>query len=159
MDKVKQAVKDSGAAEAISDMPADKKRYYDKPVVSVGMNKAEGGPSGMYGYLGEMYDETRGESREIYGRKLDVELSLDIRSPAGGGDECTAVFSKLVTALDRLGSGIRIRECACGDVSYDRNLDMYCMRGSVSFTAFIYAEKEESGDRFTDFTLKGEIIG
>lgn len=160
IDKIKNVIKDGQVAASISDMPGGKKYRFTTPVVSVGLAGSSGMSAGFLGYIGTEYDADTDTYSEIYGKRLELKLSLDIRTPAGdlGGDECIAVFSQIVNLLEDLGSGIKVREYSCGDVSYDKNLDMYCCRAEVSCTAFLYAKKSDDSTEFTDFTLKGELV-
>lgn len=160
IDRVKRAIKDSGISAAVTDHPGDLQNRFDGPVIFVGFSSGSGVSAGFLGYIGTEYDENADEYYEIYGKKLDITLSLDIRSPLTkkGGAECTAVFSDIVCAVDDLGNGIKVREISCGDVFYDKVPNMYCCRAELKCTAFLYARKTDDSSEFTDFKLKGELV-
>ena len=50
-----------------------------KAVVSV--RKCQVGPAGFQDYLGERFDKDSGQWRELYGRKAELTLGLDLYAP------------------------------------------------------------------------------
>ena len=157
--KIKEKLSADGEFYVISDMTGSEKRRFDKPVVSVGLLGGNGSSPGFLNYIGVEYDASKDKYDEIYGKRMDLTFSVDVRCHRENeeGSNCISVLSKVFQLLDDIGSGIRIREITCGDVSYDRTLGMYCCRAEVALTAFLYGKIEEDSTEFTKFTLKGEL--
>ena len=70
-----------------------------KAVVSV--RKCQVGPAGFQDYLGERFDEDSGQWRELYGRKAELTLGLDLYAPeeTEGAELERAVFTGNFTGI------------------------------------------------------------
>lgn len=81
-------------------------------VAVVSLRGCEGGPAGFRDYLGERYDPERKVWEELYGRRAELTLGLDLYAPKSGGEAgCAALFAKLSEALadGRTGGAVRTR--------------------------------------------------
>lgn len=129
---------------------------YAAPVTAVDVADAGSRPVGFGDYLGESYDETEGTVRELYGRQLDVTVSLEVRAPAAA--ECeTAMETAAQTLLCALPSGIRPGELSWEAVSWDRHNQLFLRRGRLRCRAAFTAETDPESGTLLDFTLKGVV--
>lgn len=79
------------------------------------------GPAGFQDYLGERFDRDSGQWTELYGRKAELTLGLDLYAPEEmeGAAMETALF-RLARALVRGGpEGVSIREFSYGETEHD----------------------------------------
>lgn len=159
IEKIKSEIAGAGIPASVTGWQGKQKYRYDQPVISVSVGKTTGTDAGFSGYIGLEYDEEKDTYVELYGKKLDMTLILDIFAPADekGGVSCSEVFAALAAVLGDIGGGIKIREISCGDVSYDRDTDMYKCRAEANFTAYLYAKAQDDTE-FLTFTLKGELV-
>ena len=52
-----------------------------RPTAVVSVRKCQVGPAGFQDYLGEQFDKDSGQWRELYGRKAELTLGLDLYAP------------------------------------------------------------------------------
>ena len=76
---VVQALNDAGV-RAVEAFPEGLSRDYGGPVAAVAVGTAEGKALGFCNYLGERYDEAAGTVRELYGKQLEGEITVEIRA-------------------------------------------------------------------------------
>ena len=128
----------------------------DEAVAAVSLRGCEGGPAGFQDYLGQQYDPESGLWRELYGRRAQVTLGLDIRASRSGGERaCTQMFSAMVQALTVGGpEGMRLQELSCGETVFDEAEGLFRLPVKAVGVVFLYAVTDENGS-FTDFTVKG----
>lgn len=127
------------------------------PVAAVSLRECRAAGSGFGDYLGERFDEESGVWQELYGKRLELRLGLDLYA---AGEEAAqkiqAAFDKLVQTLQNGGpEGIRIKGISCGETVYDRESRMFRRTVEAECSAYLYAVAEEGG-AFLDFTIKGE---
>ncbi|MEI3141566.1 MAG: hypothetical protein V8S34_08605 [Lawsonibacter sp.] len=68
------------------------------------MRKCQVGPAGFQDYLGERFDEDSGQWTELYGRKAELTLGLDLYAPEETeGAAMEAALFRLARALVRGG--------------------------------------------------------
>lgn len=140
------------AAEAY---PGDAKKYTG-PVVTVDVAEAEGKALGLGNYLGEYYDETAGTVRELYGKQMDVTISLEVR--ASLATDCETTMEAAADALmGALPSGLKPGELAWGAANWDGDSGLFLRRGSLRCRAIFTAKADEESGTLLDFTLKGVI--
>ena len=93
LEQVKAAVAaalNKAGVRAVLEYGPERAKCYDGAVISVGVRKSECRQAGLCDYLGEQEDPETGLSRELYGRRLELSLSLDAgnesvdRDTAGG---------------------------------------------------------------------------
>ena len=92
-----------------------------RPTAVVSVRKCQVGPAGFQDYLGERFDRDSGQWTELYGRKAELTLGLDLYAPeeTEGAAMETALF-RLARALVRGGpEGVSIREFSCGETEHD----------------------------------------
>lgn len=153
-DAVIAAIKNAGVA-AVPAYEGREKRY-DGPVAAVDVAAAEGKPVGLCGYLGEVFDETAGKTREVYGLQMEVTVSVEVRAIAASGCEA-AMETAAETLMHGLPAGIKTGAMAWSGLSWDKESAMFLRRGTLTGrAAFIAEDRTETGE-FLDFILKGTM--
>ena len=126
------------------------------PFVLVSLRRCDALSGGFQEYLGELYNENTGAWEEFYGKKLELELGLDLYAPeAASEDALQELAEKLVQALTlEQPQGLRVGEITCGGIEWDRN--QRCLRQEITAkcTAWLRAVCADSGE-FLDFELRG----
>lgn len=132
-------------------------KRYSGAVVAVDVAEASGKPMAMGSYLGETYDEENGTVRELYGRQLSVNISLEVR--AGAAEDCETGCETAADALlsGGLPSGLRFEEQSWKAISWDKNNQMFLRKGSVKANAYFIAQTDQETGVLLDFTLKGVL--
>lgn len=157
VDAVVEILHGSGmeAASSYSSKPAIRRKT---PVVAVGIKSAGAVSRGYFDYLGLRLDEADMRYKELYGRQLGLVLSVDLFSPATegcGAPKCREMFGQIVDAFSSsLPSGLKAGPISCGNLSFDKELNLFHLPCTVEAQAFIYATVDDGGE-FTDFVLKG----
>ena len=138
-------------------IPGASKRHA-APIVTVGLQTGAAMSCGQVDYLGIKTDET-GASRELYAKRVELTLGLDIWAPRtenGGAQACADLFGTMAAQIPTLPSGIRVREITCGETRFDETAGMYLCPASMTTAVYLYAEADEYGI-FTDFYVKGVL--
>ena len=85
LNQVKEAILsalEGAGLTALGRFGTQAERSYTGPVAVIGVAQAAGKPMGLGGYLGTVYDPDAGTEREIYGRMLEVTVSVTSTPPA-----------------------------------------------------------------------------
>ncbi|MEY8387177.1 hypothetical protein AALC17_07740 [Oscillospiraceae bacterium 38-13] len=153
-DAVISALREGGlAAEAA--FPARWAPEGKNPLATVGVEAAEGKHMAFSGYLGERTSPS-GRVREIYGRRLEGVISVDIRAERAldcesGGETAAAVL------LGGLPEGIRPGELAWEALAWEKETGLFLRRGRLRCEALFLAEAGEESEVFLNFILKGVL--
>lgn len=155
---LKEAVESAGGRAVLAFPPEEAKRY-DVPVVAVGLRTGESRGAALQSYLGLRTDPDTLLSREVYGMRLELTVSLDVYAPASlGAAGCDGALETLHTAVLReLPRGLAPGELKWEDAVWDGDTAMFLRKGSLQCAAFFTAERSEDGEAFTDFILKGAV--
>ena len=151
-DAVIDALRESGLQAEIafpSKWTADRKRA----LASVSVGAAEGKNLGFAGYLGEIR-EPSGTVREVYGKRLEGSVTVDIRAERAAVCEEAADLATNVL-LGELPEGIRPGELRWEALSWETKTGLFLRRGSLRCEALFLAESTEDTGVFLDFILKG----
>ena len=126
-----------------------------KAVVSV--RKCQVGPAGFQDYLGERFDRDSGQWTELYGRKAELTLGLDLYAPEE--TEGAAMETALARALVRGGpEGVSIREFSCGETEHDSKARL--LRRSVRAVCVVcLTGEEEPAAAFSEIEVRGGLKG
>lgn len=129
-----------------------------EPVVAVSVRKAEESGAAAWDYLGERYDAQRGSWDELYGRRVELTLGLDLYVPGGddGGKECQSLFDAVSQALAGARGWMRPHTLRRGEVSYREEEDRFVCPVEAECTVFLCAVAGESGE-FREFTVRGKL--
>ena len=128
--------------------------------VSVAVEAYRVSGSGMGDYLGTRAASGGQGEKELFGRRLELTLGLDVFAPFGGtagAAACDRAADALRLALAALPAGVKLLEMDCGEVSADEALGAYRCRCEAKCVAFLVAETDGEAPEFTDFKLKGSV--
>lgn len=162
LEQVKKALVDAleraGVAARTAFSPGWAQRY-SEPVVAVGLRMGESRGGALSSYLGQQVDPETLESREIYGMRLELTLSLDIYCPpergAAGCDGALEALHQVL--LEGLPAGLRPAELKWEELRWDEDTSMFLRRGSLACGAYFTAAASEEGLMLSDFILKGVL--
>lgn len=134
-------------------------KAYMEPVVAVGLRTGESRGGALNSYLGQRFDPDTRMTREVYGMRLDLTLSLDIYCPPrDGAAGCDGVLETLhQIMLEGLPSGLRPSELKWEEAVWDKDTSMFLRRGSLACSAFFVAAASDDGLLLSDFILKGVV--
>ena len=148
-----QALNQAGIT-ALEAFPEGWARSYGGVVAAVAVGAAEGKVLGFCNYLGERYDESDGTVRELYGKQLEGEITVDLRAEKAA--DCEAGCERAAEVLlGGLPDGVRPGELRWEALTWERATGLFLRRGSLRCRALFLAESREDGALFLDFILKG----
>lgn len=155
---VVEAIERAGCA-AVAAYDEERMKRYPDAVCAVGVRTAGIAEAGCAAYLGQRVDEATQSTREVYGRRMTLVLSLDIYAPrekkaAGCETAAEAVTQALMTELP---AGLRVKELHWDETAWDKVSGRFHRSGRAEYAAYFTAEKAEDGTVFTDFILKGTV--
>ena len=152
---VLQALRGAGIT-ALEAYPAQWTRKYAGAAVTVDVGTVDGAVMGFCNYLGEVYDQTAGTVRELYGKQLEAEIWVDVYG--GKATECQEGCCQTADVLlGGLPSGIRPGELSWEGLVWEKETALVRRRGRLRCRAFFVAEATEDADVFLDFQLKGVV--
>lgn len=158
LNQVKEAILsalEGAGLRALGRFGTQAERSYTGPVAVIGVAQAAGKPMGLGGYLGTVYDPDAGTEQEIYGRILEVTVSVDVYAP-GGADACeSAMETAAETLMAGLPAGLRLRSLQWGQTEWDEDSGLYLRRGTAEYTAQFTATASAETGEILDFELKG----
>lgn len=161
LEQVKRAVAaalERAGVRAVTAWEPEVLKRYDGAVVAVGVRRCVCEQAGLWDYLGE---ETAagGGSREVYGRRLELTLSLDAWADASvGALACQAALERACEALAAgLPAGLKAGEMAWEAVEWDGETGMFLRRGTLRCSAVLLAKAQAETGELTDFILKGVL--
>ena len=140
--------------------PKSGREELEAPVAVVSLRGCKAGPAGFQDYLGERYDQETGRWEELYGRKAELTLGLDLyQCRDGDGEDLQTAFDALAQALLQGGpEGLALVEFSCGETEYDAASRLLRRPVQAVCLAYLCAAAQE-GDLFTDFELRGGLKG
>ena len=143
--------------QAVTAWPEGGQSWRPGPVAAVSLRECRSLGSGFGDYLGERYDTESGHCQELYGKRLEVRLGLDLyAAEEGAAQRIQESFDKLMEAMQSgRPAGLKMTGLTCGETGYDQNLGLYCRPAEAVCIAYLYAVAEEGG-AFLDFEIKGE---
>nr|WP_325211338.1 hypothetical protein [uncultured Oscillibacter sp.] len=126
-------------------------------LATVSVGAAEGRALGLGGYLGETRGED-GQAREVYGKRLEGVISVDLRAQRAAECEAGAETAAAVL-LGKLPEGIRPGELSWEALAWEKQTGLFVRRGRLKCEALFLAEAGDEGPEFLDFILKGVLQG
>lgn len=153
---VVQALTAAGIHAAAA-LPVQVLPHLEAPAVAVGLQSAQASACALYDYLGVETGED-GSWREIYGRRLEATLSLEVYCPAalGGAGARAAAEAVAQVLLDGV-EGLRLGTFTVGACAYDADSALFVCPCTAEAAAYVYATVADDGETFTDFILKGVL--
>ena len=159
LNQVKQAVMtalEETGLQTKSRFSADSARRSTAPTAVVGVKQARGKAAAMGHYLG-LERTASGKERELYGRSLEVTVSVDVYT-AAGGDGCEEAMEQAAQALlEGLPSGLRLQSISWGETEWDGKSRLWLRRGTAEYLAQFLASADAESGEFLDFRLKGVL--
>ena len=148
-----RALKDAGIS-AMEAFPDSKAKAYPGAVATVAVGAAEGKMLGFCNYLGEIYDPEAGTMRELYGKQLESDITVDLRADRAADCEegCQRAAEVLLSGLP---AGIRPGELRWEALVWEKTTGMFLRKGHLQCQAVFVAQSQEDGELFLDFILKG----
>lgn len=127
------------------------------PLASVSVGAAAGRALGLGGYLGQTRDG-KGEVREVYGKRLEGVITVDVR--AERAEDCEMGGETAASALlGKLPEGIRPGELSWEALAWEKQTGLFLRRGKLRCEALFLAERGDQEPEFLDFILKGVLQG
>ena len=144
--------------QAMAAWPEERRCGPEQPVVLVSLDKLDCGPAAMQDYLGQRLDEESGQWRDLYGRKAQMTLALDVLAgPKAGMQACRGVFAQVVQAFQtEKPAGLTVRSLTGEEPEYDEKEGLLRLRCRLECAGWLYCAGEEAGT-FLDFILKGDV--
>lgn len=148
-------LRERGMAAVTAWAPGPRARR-DEAVAVVSLRSCQGGPAGLRDYLGERYDPETGRWEELFGKRAQIVLGLDVYAPRALGESgCAALFAKLSEALADGGpEGLAVQELSCGETRYVEDEGLFRCQAQAVCQVYLYARADEKGE-FTDFQVRG----
>lgn len=140
---------------AIRANPADRLPRISAPVVCIGVKQAKGSAAGFYDYLGTIDDPETGP-QELYGRRVDCAMQLEVISPLSGGAQTAEDAASAVMQAAGALCGVRVGSLTLGSVRCDAENAVFRCPVTVELSAYFYAVETDDGESLTDFILKGD---
>lgn len=145
----------AGGLEAETAFPGKWAAERKTPLATVAVGAAEGRALGFCGYLGETRGKD-GEAREVYGKRLEGVISVDIRAERAADCEEGSETAAAVL-LGRLPEGIRPGELSWEALVWEKQTGLFLRRGKLKCEALFLAEAGDEEPEFLDFILKGVL--
>lgn len=159
MNQVRDAVMEclkSAGLEAVQRMGLQAETYPSGAVAAVGVHQSSGQDMAFCSYLGQRYDPEKDTICELYGKRLEIELNVDIY--ALSPEKCEeAVEIAAEVLLAKLPGGIKPIEGQWEELKWDRERTLYFRQGTVRCTAYFTAACDEENPSLLDFELKGVV--
>lgn len=137
---------------AVAALPGSTLPLLQSPLVAVDVAKADCNQAGLYQYLGIL------KEREIYGRRLQATLQLDVYVPeAAGGKGAREAMTNVMNLLLQGVTQLSIGELSVNGCQYDANCDCFVGKILAPVSTYGYATRSDDGTEFVDFRLEGEL--
>ena len=112
--------------------------------------------AGFEHYLGEQYNEETAAWEELYGRKVELTLGLDLYARERESEGALQELVQQVAGVLTLGSpeGLHVERITCGETGWSE--EQRCLKKEIHAvcTAWLRAACTEGGE-FLDFELRG----
>ena len=152
-DAVIAALENAGMT-ALTAYPAQPVKCCQEVVAAVAVGTAQGSTIGFCNYLGEIYDDTEGTVREVYGKQLNGTIIVDIRAQSASACELGCETAAQVLDND-LPESIRMKEMTWEALAWEKETGMFVRRCILHCQALFVAKTADDETTFLDFQLKG----
>lgn len=125
-------------------------------VVSIRSCKAE--ESACSNYLGQRYDEQKGQWSELYGWAVSLLIGADIYAPVEKNvDEMYAMYERMAACWTQNQiKGLQVGEISCGNAVYEAGSRLMKLPVTMQCKAYFIAAADQQGE-FYDFRIEGEL--
>ena len=121
------------------------------PFVCVGLKSVKLTSSGLGNYIGVCTED--GQVKEMYGEKAELNLALDVYSPAAETEKCSEFADAVRCALYGV-DGVSAAEFSFGGIKYDADSRM--LLASCSAKVCAYLVREKLGSSLSEYSI-GEV--
>lgn len=144
---------------AVTAFEPEARRKWTGPVAAVSLAKVVCAPGGFQDYLGLRHNEKTGEDEELYGRAVELTLSLDIYGPRDSGEgQCRRTLDRMAEVLTSEGvAGLTVLELESGATEFLDSCGLYRLPVRCRCKAWLTAAASADGT-FVDFTVKGRRV-
>ena len=144
---------------AVTAMEPDSRKRWDGPVAAVSLSRVVCAAGGFRDYLGLRYNRDTGNEDEIYGRAVELTLSLDLYAPRNGGESaCQQALGVMAEALTCHGAGgLSVGELHTESVEFLERDGLYRLPVKCTCKGWLVAAVDSSG-AFVDFEVKGRKV-
>ncbi|MBD5134185.1 MAG: hypothetical protein HDT38_06925 [Clostridiales bacterium] len=145
--------------DAVTAMESARANRWRKAVAAVSLTKVVCTPGGFQDYLGVHTDPDTGKKRELYGREMELTLSVDIYAPRDGGERACQQAAEAVaeTLVCQGAAGLPVLEMETGRVEFLEQEGLYRQPASCRCKAWLTARIEEGGETFANFEVRGRM--
>lgn len=128
----------------------------EEPVVVVTVQEYTAATAGFEHYLGERYNEETANWEELYGRKVELTLGLDLYAPEREKEAALQDLAQRLAGILTLETpeGLQVGKITCGKTEWDEQQRRLKREMSASCMAWLRAACAE-GAEFLDFELRG----
>ena len=159
LETVRQAVAaalNAGGVNAVAAMEPEAR--WSAPVAAVSLSAVQCAPGGFQHYLGARKNPDTGLEEELYGRKVELTLALDLYALRDGGEgDCQAALALAAEILLAGGAGgLDVVELAADRVEFLAQDGLYRLPVRCRCGGWLIARADSAGV-FTDFEVKGRL--
>ena len=161
LETLRQAVAaalNAGGVNAVAALEPEARRRWDGPVAAVSLAGVECGPGGFQHYLGVWKNPDTGLEEEVYGRKAQFTLDLDLYAPRSGGEgACRDALAQAAEILLTGGAGgLDVAELVADRVEFLTQDGLYRLPVRCRCQGWLVVRRDSAGV-FTDFEVKGRL--
>lgn len=144
--------------DAMASWPDTRRERLTQPTVLVSLESLSCSPAGMQDYLGQRQNETTGQWEELYGRRAQAVLDLDVLAPEdSSAQECRQTANALARLFQTERPGaLTVQELRLDEPEHDEKRGLLRLRCVLTCTGIVCTAGEEAGT-FLDFTLRGDV--
>ena len=126
------------------------------PIVVVTVREYTAQNAGFEHYLGERYNEDTASWEELYGRKVELILGLDLYAPERESEGAMQLLAERVAGALTMETpeGLQVGNVTCGKTEWDEKRRLLKRGMSACCTAWLQAVCTEENE-FLDFELRG----
>lgn len=127
-----------------------------EPVVVVTVREYTAQSAGFEHYLGERYNEATAAWEELYGRKVELTLGLDLYAAQRESEGSMQMLAQRLAGVLTLEApdGLQVGNVTCGKTEWDTGQRRLKREMSACCTAWLQAVCTEESE-FLDFELRG----
>lgn len=160
-DEVRQAMVDylnEWGISAVTAWSGNQRLRQDNPVVAVSLRGCQAATGGFQDYLGEQYNEVSGQWEEIYGRRAQLTLGLDLYARQDEGERAlqTGADQLMAALCEGCPQGITLESITVGESQRDSTSGLLMRPVAVTVQVYLYAVAA-AGDSFLDFKIRGGV--
>lgn len=144
---------------AVVGMESARANRWREAAAAVSLTRVVCAPGAFQDYMGVRTDPETGRTRELYGREAELTLAVDIFSPRDGGESVCQQAAETVTEslVCRGAAGLAALEIRAERVEFLEKDGLYRQEVRCRCAAWLVAERDEDGESFTDFEVRGRI--